>query len=53
MSVVGIAEIEKIKRRIRLCDYLVVAQLFLQDNFLLERKLTHNDIKSRLLGHPR
>ena len=51
MSVVGIAEIEKIKRRIRLCDYLVVAQLFLQDNFLLERKLTHNDIKSRLLGH--
>lgn len=51
MSAVGIAEIEKINRRIRLCDYLVVAQLFLQDNFLLERELTHDDIKPRLLGH--
>ena len=51
MSAVGIAEVEEIKRRIRLCDYLVVAQLFLQDNFLLERKLSHDDIKPRLLGH--
>ena len=44
-------ETEKIKKRIRACDYLVVAQLFLQDNFLLERELTHDDIKPRLLGH--
>lgn len=51
MSAVGIAEIEQIKKRIRLCDYLVVAQLFLQDNFLLERELKHDDIKPRLLGH--
>lgn len=51
MSVVGIAEIEGIRKRIRLCDYLVVAQLFLQDNFLLERELAHDDIKTRLLGH--
>ena len=51
MSTVGIAEIEKIKQRIRLCDYLVVAQLYLQDNFLLERELTADDIKARLLGH--
>lgn len=51
MSAVGIAEIEKIKKRIRLCDYLVVSQLFLQDNVLLERELTHDDIKPRLLGH--
>ena len=51
MSAVGIVEIEQIKKRIRLCDYLVVAQLFLQDNFLLERKLTHDDVKARLLGH--
>lgn len=51
MSAVGIAEIEKIQKRIRLCDYLVVAQLFLQDNVLLERELTHDDIKPRLLGH--
>ena len=51
MNAVGIAEIEYIKKRIRLCDYLCVAQLFLQDNFLLERPLEFNDIKPRLLGH--
>lgn len=44
-------EAEKIKKRIRACDYLVVAQLFLQDNFLLERELIYDDIKPRLLGH--
>ena len=51
MNAVGIIEIEKIKKRVRLCDYLVVAQLFLQDNFLLEKELTFDDIKARLLGH--
>lgn len=51
MNAVGIIEIEKIKKRVRLCDYLVVAQLFLQDNFLTERELTFDDIKARLLGH--
>ena len=51
MSAVGIAKIEGIKKRIRLCDYLCVAELFLQDNFLLTRPLTFDDIKPRLLGH--
>ena len=51
MSSVGIAEIDKINERIRKCDYLCVAQLFLKDNFLLERSLTYDDIKPRLLGH--
>ncbi|MDO4746888.1 MAG: hypothetical protein Q4A70_00885 [Candidatus Saccharibacteria bacterium] len=51
MSAVGIAEIDKIKKRIRLCDYLCVAQLFLQDNFLLTRELRFEDVKPRLLGH--
>mgnify|MGYP003305784923 CR=1 FL=1 len=51
MSAVGVDEIERIKKRVRLCDYLVVAQLFLQDNFLLERQLMQDDIKARLLGH--
>ena len=51
MNAVGIAKIEKIKKRIRLCDYLTVAQLYLKDNFLLERDLTPEDIKPRLLGH--
>ncbi len=53
MQSVGIigAEIEKIRRRIRAADYLTVAQLFLQSNFLLERPLSFDDIKPRLLGH--
>lgn len=51
MSTVGIIEIEEIKKRIRLCDYLVVAQLFLKDNFFLDRELIFDDIKPRLLGH--
>lgn len=51
MNTVGIAEVERIKKRVKLCDYLCVAQLYLKDNFLLERKLTKDDIKPRLLGH--
>ncbi len=43
--------LEKIKRRIRLCDYLAVAQLYLRNDFLLERPLEPSDIKPRLLGH--
>lgn len=43
--------VEKIRKRVRLCDYLCVAQLFLRDNFLLERDLSFDDIKPRLLGH--
>ena len=51
MSSVGIAKIDEIRRRVRACDYLAVAQLYLRDNFLLERPLTHEDIKPKLLGH--
>lgn len=51
MKTVGAREIEEIKRRIRICDYLCVAQLYLKDNFLLERELKPGDIKPRLLGH--
>lgn len=35
----------------RVANYLTAAQIFLQDNFLLERPLTFDDIKPRLLGH--
>lgn len=42
---------EEIQRRVRACDYLAVAQLFLQNNFLLEKPLSAEDIKPRLLGH--
>ncbi len=48
---VDIETIENIKRRIRTADYLTVAQLFLQDNFLLTRPLKFSNIKPRLLGH--
>ena len=48
---INIETINKIRRRIKLCDYLAVAQLYLKDNFLLERPLTADDIKPRLLGH--
>ena len=51
MSSVGVAEIEKIAKRIRACDYLTVAELYLRDNFLLSRPLKFDDIKPRLLGH--
>ncbi len=51
MSSVGIENLEKIKRRVRACDYITVAELFLRDNFLLERPLDFDDIKPRLLGH--
>ena len=47
----GIENLERIKHRIRAADYLAVVQLYLKDNFLLERPLTPEDIKPRLLGH--
>ena len=40
-----------IEQRIRFCDYLSVAQLYLKDNFFLDRPLEPGDIKPRLLGH--
>ncbi|MBQ1373761.1 hypothetical protein IIY66_03085 [Candidatus Saccharibacteria bacterium] len=48
---VDAATIDSINKRIRLCDYLAVAQLYLRDDFLLERPLVAADIKPRLLGH--
>ena len=42
---------ELIRRRVRACDYLVVAQLYLKDNFLLKLPFSSDDIKPRLLGH--
>lgn len=36
---------------VRATNYLSAAQIFLKDNFLLERPLSFDDIKPRLLGH--
>lgn len=33
------------------CSGAAIAMIFLRDNVLLERKLTFDDIKYRLLGH--
>jgi xylulose-5-phosphate/fructose-6-phosphate phosphoketolase len=35
----------------RAANYLTAAQIFLQDNFMMDRDLTPDDIKTRLLGH--
>ena len=35
----------------RACNYLTVGQIYLKDNPLLERPLSVEDIKPRLLGH--
>ena len=43
-----ITDFEKFRR---VTNYLTAAQIFLQDNFLLERPLTADDVKPRILGH--
>ena len=44
-------EIASIDAWWRACNYLTVGQIYLNDNALLERPLTPDDIKPRLLGH--
>ncbi len=44
-------KLQRTAERIRACNYLTVTQIFLKDNFLLERPLSFDDIKPRLLGH--
>lgn len=44
-------KLENAKKFIRATNYLTVSQIFLKDNFLLERSLDFSDIKPRLLGH--
>lgn len=43
--------IEALDEYTRLTNYLSAAQIFLKDNFFLERPLEKKDIKDRLLGH--
>ncbi|KAG6373448.1 putative phosphoketolase [Boletus reticuloceps] len=43
-----LASLDKFKRAV---NYIAAAMIFLKDNVLLERKLTSDDIKPRLLGH--
>ena len=50
MNGLGIS-LDEINKRIAFCNYVSVAQIFLQENFLLEHPLSFDDIKPRLLGH--
>lgn len=43
--------LENIKKFIRATNFLTVAQIFLKENFTVERDLEFGDIKPRLLGH--
>ena len=40
-----------LKKYLRVVNYIAAAQLYLKDNFFLERELRSEDIKTRLLGH--
>ena len=40
-----------VDEQFRIANYLSCAQLYLKSNVLLNRKLTMNDIKSKLVGH--
>src|SRR6266516_6096196 len=44
-------EVEKLNAYWHAANYLTVGQIYLKDNPLLERPLTKEDIKPRLLGH--
>ncbi|KAJ7284572.1 phosphoketolase [Mycena rebaudengoi] len=44
-------ELNAIKMFRRAADYIASAMIFLNHNVLLERDITHDDIKARLLGH--
>lgn len=44
-------EIENYEKYLRAMNYITAAQVFLQDNFLLEEPLKFEHIKPRLLGH--
>lgn len=39
------------EKYLRAANYLSAAQIFLQDNFMMERDVKFDDVKSRLLGH--
>jgi xylulose-5-phosphate/fructose-6-phosphate phosphoketolase len=42
---------KNMEQYLRAANFLTAAQIFLQDNFLMERELTFDDVKPRLLGH--
>ncbi|KAL5525633.1 hypothetical protein ACEPAG_6969 [Sanghuangporus baumii] len=51
LNVLSPQEVEDVKAFRRAADYIAAAMIFLKNNFLVERKITSDDIKPRLLGH--
>src|SRR5688500_15836273 len=45
------AQVEWLKKYHRLSNYISASMLYLKENFLLEKPLTQDNIKSRILGH--
>ena len=43
--------LDAIKKYVRAANYLTVTQIYLQDNYLLNRPLKASDIKPKLFGH--
>lgn len=48
---VNTESVDVIKKYVRAANYLSAIQIYLKNNFLLEKPLTFDDIKPRLLGH--
>lgn len=51
LDVLSKHELDDIRSFRRAADYIAAAMIFLKDNVLVERKISHEDIKNRLLGH--
>lgn len=51
LNVLSPDEVLDIKRFRRAADYIAGAMIFLKENVLIERKISADDIKPRLLGH--
>ena len=51
ISKLSILELQQIHAYWRACNYLAVGMIYLQDNPLLQKTLTIDHIKPRLLGH--
>ncbi|MFA6305997.1 MAG: phosphoketolase family protein [Candidatus Gracilibacteria bacterium] len=51
MTTIDLQALKWMEKYRRYCDYLGAAQLYLKDNFFLEKKLSTNHVKARILGH--
>ncbi|KIJ62782.1 hypothetical protein HYDPIDRAFT_41494 [Hydnomerulius pinastri MD-312] len=49
--VISASELDSVRKFRRAANYIAAAMIFLKDNVLLERQLTFDDVKPRLLGH--